>query len=252
MTKSENFGVQTRPRLTSSFDGAPLDMLKLFGALSMVADHVNSVILGSAMPLLWRIGRVSFPLFCFAIACNLLRGANTASYAWALLLVGVVTQPIFGIAFAGSQGNILFTLGLGVIVATALRTRSLVEQHAVFAVGVAAVLVPAARAYTGVEFGLAGILLPALLLMMMMQGGRSHAVWLLPLVFALNLPVGRSPHEAWWMGPTRDASIALIGGLAALAFAWAFKGRPRFLPRYALYAFYPGHLLALAALRALI
>jgi hypothetical protein len=51
------------------------------------------------------------------------------------------------------------------------------------------------------------------------------------------------------------AGAALDAAYAALAASWSWvcgypEGRPSFLPRYAFYAFYPGHLLGLAAWRA--
>jgi len=47
-----------------------------------------------------------------------------------------------------------------------------------------------------------------------------------------------------------DAVYAGLGSLCIIACAAALTGRGRFLPRYSLYAFYPGHLLALALWRA--
>ena len=52
-------------------------------------------------------------------------------------------------------------------------------------------------------------------------------------------------------GALLDLAVALPGTVLVVALAWRLRGRPRFLARYALHAFYPGHLLVLAALRAL-
>ena len=41
------------------------------------------------------------------------------------------------------------------------------------------------------------------------------------------------------------------GGGAIVLLSLLWRGRERFLPRYAFYAFYPGHLLLLALIRAL-
>ena len=235
--------------IAPAFDGAPLDAVKLLAALCMLVDHVNSVVLGSGYPLMWRIGRVSFPLFCFAVACNLARGAPLPGYLRRLLLFGVLTQPIFGLAFRGhDQGNVLIALALGALVAATLRQRGAGLQHALLALGSVLVLVPALRANTGFEFGLAGLLLIAVLLLLL-DGRWSTAVWLPFIAFGLNLPAARSPAEPWWLGPLRDAAIALAGGALVLAVSLLLRGRRRFLPRYALHVFYPGHLLLLAAIR---
>jgi len=235
-----------------AFDGAPLDLVKLVAALSMVVDHVNSVVLGSAYPLMWRIGRVSFPLFCFAVACNLARGVELPGYVRRLLLFGVLAQPIFGLAFRGhEQGNVLIALALGALLAAWLGSRGAGAQHALLALGSLVVLIPALRANTGFEFGLAGLLLVAVLLQLL-EGRWSHALWLPFLAFGLNLGASRWPGEAWWVGPLRDAVILLVGSVAILALSLLLRGRRRFLPRYALHVFYPGHLLLLAAIRGMV
>ena len=45
------------------FAGAPLDIVKLAAAAFMLTDHVNTVLLKSTVPLMWRFGRIAFPLF---------------------------------------------------------------------------------------------------------------------------------------------------------------------------------------------
>jgi hypothetical protein len=95
------------------------------------------------------------------------------------------------------------------------------------------------------DFGLAGMLLPAALCLVL-EGRRSHALWLALLLFALNWYPVDNP---WKLQPIQVACFA--GGvsvLVALA-ALALKNRARFLPRYALHVFYPGHLLVLLAIR---
>jgi hypothetical protein len=229
------------------FDGAPLDLLKLAGAIAMVVDHVNTVLLKYAVFDLWYVGRLAFPLFCFGLVCNLRRGSDAVVYVRTLLLFGVAAQPIYG-ATLGDDGNILFTLALGVVLAAALRGRAALLQHAVFAAGIAAILTPWLKARSGVDFGIAGVLFPAALLLLL-EGGRLHAVWVLALLLTLNA------HPPAGLFGTQTL-VALLcagpGSLAVLALAFALEGRARFLPRYALHVFYPGHLLILIALRAVL
>jgi hypothetical protein len=228
-------------------DGAPLDLLKLAGAIAMVVDHVNTVLLKYAVFNLWYVGRLAFPLFCFGLVCNLHRGTDAVVYVRTLLLFGIAAQPIYG-ATLGDDGNILFTLALGVALAAALRGRSALLQHAVFAAGIAAILTPWLKARSGVDFGIAGVLFPAALLLLL-EGGRLHAVWVLALLLTLNA------HPPAGLFGTQTL-VALLcagpGSLAVLALAFALEGRARFLPRYALHVFYPGHLLILIALRAVL
>ena len=234
--------------ITEHLSGAPLDVIKLAAAALMLGDHVNTALLSSSVPLLWRLGRIAFPLFCFVLACHLVRGADAPRYARGLLLVGIATQPFFAAAFRAEYANILFTLAAGAALAAALLRRPGWPAHLALAVGTAVVFAwPRAR--SGVDFGLAGMLFPAALALVL-AGRRAHGIWAAVLLFALNAWANRAPEETWLGGASRDALFAGIGGLIVIGLALLVRGKPRFLPRYALYLFYPGHLAALAALRA--
>lgn len=234
--------------LARRLTGAPLDAIKLAAAALMLVDHINTALLGSAAPLLWRFGRIAFPLFCFVLACHLARGADAPRYARGLLLAGVATQPFFAAAFRVDYANILFTLAAGAALAEALLRRPGWPAHLTLAIGTAAVFAwPRTR--TGVDFGLAGMLFPAALALVL-AGRRAHLVWAAALLFALNAWANRAPDETWLGGASHDALFAGLGGLLVASLALLVGGKPRFLPRHALYMFYPGHLAVLAALRA--
>lgn len=230
--------------------GAPLDIVKLAAAALMLIDHVNTGLLGSVVPLMWRFGRIAFPLFCFVLACHVVRGLDPGRYVRTLLLVGIPTQPLFAGAFSAVHGNVLFTLAIGAVLAATLLERPAWQQHLVFAAGVAALCLWPLPSRTGVDFGLPGILFPAALVLTL-AGSRLHGLWLLAILFSLNSQARRGVDETWLSGASLDAGFAIVGGAAVLACALAFRGRPRFLPRYALHAFYPGHLLLIVLLRGL-
>lgn len=222
------------------FAGAPLDVVKLVAALLMVVDHVNAIFLGNRPTLLWHLGRIVFPLFAFALVCNLRRGTDVGKYLASLLVLGAVSQPIFAGAFGDTAGNTLLTLAVGIAIVVTLRDRSPLVQHAALAIGAIAVFSPGIQARTGVDFGLAGMMLPAALYVTLHRG-IAFVPWLLALLVGLNW----FPPEPWRYAPILTATIAGVGALAVLAGALRFQGRPRFLPRYALHIFYPAHLLAL-------
>jgi len=237
-----------RSPVTLQFSGAPLDAIKVAAAVLMVGDHLNSIVLDSDFRILWRLGRIAYPLFCFVLVCNLLRGAKLPHYLQILILFGVVTQPIHGVAFSENLGNVLFTLAIGAVVAMTLRLQNLFVQHIAFAAGTAAIFCSLVRAKTGVDFGLAGMLFPAALLLVL-EGKRSHVPWLICLLIGLNWGAAAPPSEAWFVAPLRNAAFAGVGGIAVVMLALSLKGRPRFLPQYALYLFYPAHLIVLVILR---
>ncbi len=229
------------------FTGAPLDIVKLFAAAFMVVDHVNFIFLGHHANILWKLGRLSFPLFAFALACNLQRGTKVPDYVARLLALGVVSQPIYSTVLGYDDGDILFTLAVGAVIVTLLRKLDPLAQHAVFFVGAAAIFCPYVQARSGVDFGLAGMLFPAALFMTLAVQ-RTHALWLALILVGLNWYF---PHP-WEFAPILVASVAGIGSIAIAGLALLFRNRPRFLPRYALYVFYPGHLVILAALHRLL
>ncbi|HEY8566772.1 MAG TPA: TraX family protein [Beijerinckiaceae bacterium] len=237
---------------TSAFLGAPLDAIKLAAAGLMVLDHVNTVLLDGRATWMWRLGRVAFPLFCFALAVHLLRGREPGRQLGLLLAAGVVTQPFYAAAFnyGSKEANILFTLAGGAALAAWLDGRPALVRHAALALGLGAILAFPQTTKTGVDFGLPGLLIPVAMLCALRQP-LAFGPWLLAALFALNLtgwhPRGETPLAA----ATMDCLTILAAGGVLIAASLALRSRPRFLPRYALHAFYPAHLGLLAALRAL-
>lgn len=233
--------------LADRLAGGPLDVVKIAAAVLMLGDHVNTVLLGSSVPLLWRLGRIAFPLFCFVLVCHLIRGTDPRRYAAALLVLAVPTQPIFASAFLTDLGSIFFTLAAGAACAAVLVRQKPWIQHAVLAAGTAVVFAwPRAR--SGVDFGLPGMLLPPAL-MLTLTASRFHAVWLAALLLGLNAGATRSAGETWLSGLAIDGVFAGFGAVIVVIGAGGLQGHARFLPRFALHAFYPGHLLALIGLR---
>ncbi len=234
-----------RPSLLA-LDGAPLDAVKLVAAAAMVADHVNDVLLDHDHLAMWYVGRLAFPLFCLVFALNLRRGASLAGYVARLTPFAILSQPIYRAAFHDGLDNILITLLLAGVVALLLDDRPRRVQHAVFAVGAAAAFAaPWTPISTGICFGMAGLLLPAAL-KLTLEGRRDAAPWAALLTVGLNW----FPRDELFDSLAAPLFVVAVAA-ATLALARRLAGRPRFLPRYALYAFYPLHLLALIGWRAL-
>ena len=240
------------PREPAAFAGAPLDAIKCVAALLMVGDHVDTILLDGHAVALWRLGRIAFPLFCVVSVLHLARGADPGRYVLALLALAVPTQAIYAAAFpfGTTEGSILFTLAAGIAFATALDRASAGLRHAALAVGLAAVFLAPALAKTAVDFGLAGILLPAAILLALREP-RAYGAWLVAAVVGLNWHGWHPRGEVVPVSASIDALTILVGVPLVLLAALRLRGRPRFLPAYALQVFYPGHLAVLVALRAL-
>ena len=91
--------------------------LKLMAALFMVIDHVGAIFFPDMMVLRW-IGRFSLPLFAWLLVQGEIHTKNIWKYGLRLLLLGLISQPIYVLAFE-LQGirdyNILFTLLIGLV-----------------------------------------------------------------------------------------------------------------------------------------
>ena len=232
--------------LAEAFSGAPLDIIKTVAAISMTVDHTGKILFGFKSFTCWYIGRAAFPLFVFAIAVHLLRGVRPWPFVQRLLLLAVVSQPAYALAFGSKDANTVFTLAIGATMAVLLVAQSSPIRHLSLAMVVSALFQPWLPMSMGLDFNLGGVILPAALVLAL-GGGWEYFPWLALVAVALS----RYPHV--WLIDELIAfgSITLgCGGVVLGSLLW--RGQPRFLPRYAFYVFYPGHLLLLALLKAVL
>ncbi len=231
-------------RIGAALAGAPLDLIKLVAAAAMVVDHTNKSLFAGKLEYGWYIGRAALPLFMLAFAIHIARGIRPYPYIERLILLAVASQVFYSAAIPGSEPNAVFTLAAGSAVAVALAPRTLWLQHGVFIAGMIVVFVPALHPHAGLDYGIAGTLFPAVLLLAT-TAPRSHLVWLLPYAFALNYF-----HDAQLKDEVIAFLVITAGGGAIVLLSLSCRGYKRFLPRHAFYVFYPGHLLVLALIRA--
>ena len=100
-------------RDASQLSPAALDMVKLLALLAMIIDHINTVFLSPALPVMYALGRMAFPLFTLIWAMNVQRiPERLQKRASRLWIWAVITQPVFSLAFWHHQPwwalNILF------------------------------------------------------------------------------------------------------------------------------------------------
>lgn len=89
-------------------------MLKIIAFLTMTIDHVGLVFFPQYF--IFRIiGRLAFPLFAFGIAQGYVRTRNVYNYGQRILLLALISQPIFYLLINESGLNICFTLLFGLI-----------------------------------------------------------------------------------------------------------------------------------------
>jgi hypothetical protein len=139
------------------------------------AARVNYVFLGHTANIMWYLGRPAFPLFAFAVACNLQRGDEVAAL-----------RPKANPAWRCVTAHLCDSDG---------HRRGQYSLH------------PCHRRK-----------------------------------FALNwYPID----DPWKLKPVQVACFAGAVSILVVLAALVLRTRPRFLPRYALYIFYPGHLVVL-------
>jgi len=222
--------------------------------LTMVIDHLRLV--WPELSSLFIPGRLSFPLFCGAIAANvarsnqgeLLTAANGRYLALMLVFAAISEVPYRYISTSGSF-NVLVTLALGLVIAWGWQHRTLLSS--------AMALLAAAIAYVlddPLMYGFYGALVPAaVLIAISYTHPRAHG--LLPAALCLlsntrsSIVTKALDLEVYSLVALSTAFAAPLIGLWLLRQTFTFKVWP---VRQWGYWFYPGHLAALQALRLLV
>jgi hypothetical protein len=218
----------------------------------MFIDHINDIWLHQSQPLMMFIGRGTFPLFCYAVAMAVLKIKESSlpqeekkkkirTYLTRLLILAVVTQPFYFFALDNGLVNVIFTLAVGMVFAVLSFRLRLWQMHALFVIALLSMLwiIP-------VEFWLAGIMLPAAIILVM-QGHRSAWPFLILLLLLLNcggiLPaLQRGDALITWVAPALNGLFCIFVPWVVLDVASRLPQTGRFLPKYALYVFYPVHM----------
>ena len=229
--------------------------LKLIAVVTMFLDHIGAAILES--PAIWyvldrgeidpffnsptlevvriadfilrRIGRISFPIFCFLLVEGFLHTKNLKGYFRRLAVFALLSEIPFNLAFCGwwldpEYQNIFFTLLLGLLAMTCLRHFG-------------------DRSLPGLLLALGCILLGELF---RVDYGAFGVALILILYLLRNRKAVRT--VAGCLAVSWEAT-------ACLAFLpiWFYNGeRGRKFPKYFFYAFYPLHILALWGLRMIL
>jgi hypothetical protein len=229
-----------------------LDLIKWLAMLTMVIDHLRLV--WPEMTNLFIPGRLSFPLFCVAIAANvarskpgeLLTAANGRYLALMLLFAAISEVPYRHISTSGSF-NVLVTLALGLVIAWGWQHRTQLSSVMGLMAAVIAYLLDDPLMY-----GFYGVLVPAAVLIAIKS---PSVLWLLPAALCLlsntrsSIVTRALDLEVYSLLALSTAFAAPLIGLWLLRQTFTFKVWP---VRQWGYWFYPGHLAALQALRFLV
>jgi len=225
----------------------PDDWVKLLAFGLMAVDHVGWLLLPGEPWLRW-LGRLSMPLFAYLIAVGFSRTRSPLRYAGRLLLVGLVSQPVFWWVSPnmGTHSlNIFFTLALG-LGWLAWRKKDPFTAWLTLGGLVVTALAFGADPLFAVTYGTYGVLCVALLDATLVRPAKPRAMLAFVLLSAASLG------WALRLGAGGRQELAGLAVLLVLACAWKQRRRMTLPARRWLYFFYPVHLLLLGLLARLL
>ena len=227
-------------------NGYALDFIKICAAFLMIIDHANYIWFDHKSFLIMIAGRGAFPLFCYAVAVAVLKaeGHIPARYVKRMFIFAVLAEPFHYFAIGNLEGNVIFTLAFGALVAALVHRIKLWQMYMLYIGAAAFILMP-----FPIEFGLAGIMLPSAILLAL-RGERSVLPFLILLLFFVNMwsfindiHSGISP--AVWLTFFMMGIACIALPMMALKLGNDVQQTGRLLSKYSLYVFYPAHLFLL-------
>ena len=221
-------------RLHQDIAQPDLELAKWLAVATMAVDHYGKIVDETVFLETHAIGRVSFPLFAAIIGIRLaMRPELDARYLRYLVPWAIVSQPVFVLAGRDwHDGNILFTLALGVAATIVWRHRAAMRDLT-FAGALAAI----AAASVFVDFGPVGVAMIPATAYIVTRSGYAGLAAIGPMGLAANMNAGWPPFDLV------DLTALLASPILMLSIKMKIR-LPR-LPTQFFYAFYPGHLLAL-------
>lgn len=213
------------------------EALKLIACIAMLIDHIGKLLLPGHY---WLriIGRLSFPIYCFLLAEGIAHTKSPAKYALRMLIIAVVTEPIYdvalydGLTFAYQSAMVSLLLGCCMLWALQRYPNWILRGCIILAACALARLLH-------VNYGWRGILLMAAFGL-----SREQSMgWLLQLISTGLI--------FWSMGSARVPLLGIpiqLFGVLGLVPIWLYSGKKLTGSRvlqWAFYLFYPVHLLIL-------
>lgn len=205
------------------FTTGTIEALKWLALACMVVDHVNLVLFDRELGA-WAdvLGRIAFPIFALVFGYNLARpGANPLRLAKRLAMFGALVTPLYLLTIDTFPLNVFFTFAVAAVLVQAFESDSL------------GTVVVALLVALLVDYGPTGVALVAGGYVIARHGlTRFTGLALVVTLYALSWSNG----NAWALLALPLVAIATRLDVAVPRLRWAF------------YAAYPAHLVAIALL----
>jgi len=207
-------------------------MLPYIAMLTMLIDHTG-VMFYPDVNAFRIIGRIAFPLYCWFLVQGYFRTRDFGKYARRLLVIALVSQVPFSLAFQEWSLNVVFTLFLGLLCLRVLDRKDFSESDkwwCMIGLMLLSVVIP-------MDYGIYGLLL--ILLYRYMKGWK---------LMGLHLML----EGLFFLLAGRDYGIQFFSLVGTLLILYQHLFKPIPLNRWIYRSFYPAHLLLLFILRSLI
>ncbi|MEK3794015.1 TraX family protein [Paenibacillus sp. FSL R7-0204] len=206
--------------------------MQIIAMLTMLIDHVGLIFFPGELA--WRyVGRIAFPIYCYALAQGYIHTSSRPRYLRRLLVIAVLAQIPYNLAIHPGGWNVVFTLLISALVLALLD--KLPNLWAGIPVVAAAVLLMDALPLDYNAYGL--------LLVLIFRYTRSYVLVLAHL--ALNVF-----YLFYYNWLVQMASIIPTVLIALTPGFWVLLEKRR-LPRWVWWCFYPAHLTILALVKFL-
>ncbi|KGE16749.1 TraX family protein [Paenibacillus wynnii] len=204
--------------------------MQLIAMITMLIDHIGYIFFPQDMT--WRyVGRIAFPIYCYALVQGHIHTSSKTKYLLRLLLIAVLAQLPYNLAIDPHGLNIVFTLLLSALVLAVLDRFPNPGLALILVAGVSVTM-----DYFPVDYGAYG-----LLLVLIYRYAKSY--WM--VLGHLLLNSFYLFYSGWVIQMTSLLPTLMIAFGPAL---WGQLEKRR-VPRKVWWSFYPGHLLILAIIK---
>ena len=196
-----------------------LDLIKWIALFTMIIDHTWFVLpneIQENLSSMRIIGRLAYPLFCLAIAANVVRQPISCpiglKYLSGILLFAILSQWPYSRYFDNGHLNILFVIALGLVIAQAMHHRT---PGLIFS-GILALMTTIALRPV-LSYGVTGVLLPPALVIALQARKLEIKIvsWSLSALLAAIANVGSSILLLPDL-PTMDHAVIIAAALAGV------------------------------------